>query len=89
MKQIVEVQGEGLVSLLGQRVTLYCLNYIYEGKLVGVNDNEVKIEDAGIVYETGELNAKTWKDRQCLPNPLYVRSSAIESYTVMAASKQE
>jgi flagellar basal body rod protein FlgF len=87
MKQIVEVQGEGLVSLLGQRVTLYCMNYIYEGKLVGVNDNDVKLEDAGIVYETGELNAKTWKDRQGLSNPLYVRSNAIESYTVMPASK--
>jgi flagellar basal body rod protein FlgF len=87
MKQIIEVQGEGLVSLLGQRVTLFCLNYIYEGKLVSVNENDVKLEDAGIVYETGELNSKTWKDRQGLPNPVYVRATAIESYTVMAASK--
>jgi hypothetical protein len=88
MKRLVEeVSDEGLEGLLGRRVTLFCLNYIYEGKLVGVNDDDVRLDDAGIVYETGELSAKTWKDRQALPNTLYVRASAIESYTIMAASK--
>jgi hypothetical protein len=88
MKRLIEeVSDEGLEGLLGKRVTLYCLNYIYEGKLVGVNHEDVKLDDAGIVYETGELNAKTWKDRQPLASALYVRTSAIESYTVMPASK--
>ena len=36
---VVEVDNEGLVGLMGQRVTLFCLNYIYTGKLTGVNDN--------------------------------------------------
>lgn len=32
MKKIVEeVKEEGLIKLLGQRVTLFCLNYIYTG----------------------------------------------------------
>ena len=83
MRKIVEeVEGEGLQALLGQRVQLFCLNYIYEGRLVGVNDSDVLLEDAGIVYETGPLGSKEWQDRQALPHPLYVRISAIESYSL-------
>ena len=34
MKKIVqEVEGEGLVKLLGERVTLFCAKYIYTGTL--------------------------------------------------------
>ena len=54
MKKLVkveEVQGEGLVGLMGERVLLMCAGYFYEGKLVGVNETFVKLEDAGIVYE--------------------------------------
>jgi hypothetical protein len=86
MKKLVEVQevsGEGLVGLLGQRVTLFCLNYTYEGKLVGVNDDDVLLENAGIVFETGPLTATRRQDFQDFPNKLYVRTSAIESYTVL------
>lgn len=83
MKKLVsvqEVEGEGLVGLMGQRVTLFCLNYIYTGKLTGVNESCVKLEDAAIVYETGELCSKTWKDAQALPKPCYVMLRCIESY---------
>lgn len=84
MKVMVkEVQGEGLVSLMGQRVTLFCGIYIYTGTLVGVNETCVKLEDAGIVYETGELTTKSWKDMQKLPNIWYVQSSAIESFGIL------
>jgi hypothetical protein len=38
MKKLVEeINGEGLDKLLGERVTLFCMNYIYTGKLSGVN----------------------------------------------------
>jgi hypothetical protein len=81
--QVQEVEGEGLVSLLGQRVTLFCMNYIYTGLLSGVNGSCVLLEDAGIVYETGSFSDKTWKDCQALPNSLYVQIGAIESFTVL------
>ena len=81
--QVSEVEGEGLIGLLGERVTLFCMNYIYTGKLVGVNDTFVKLEAAAIVYETGELNTKTWKDAQPLPNAAYVQRAAIEMFTVL------
>ena len=84
MKKIVEdVSGEGLVKLLGERVTLFCLNYIYTGKLEGVNDTYVKLVDAAIVYETGELGDHKWKDAQKLPNEWYVQTSAIESFGIL------
>ena len=83
MKKLVkveEVEQEGLIGLMGERITLYCLNYIYTGNLVGVNDKYVKLENAGIVYETGSHDSKDWSDYQKLPNDWYVQTSSIESF---------
>ena len=78
---VTEVDGEGLEGLLGERVQLWCLNYIYTGLLTGVNENDVLLEDASVVYETGAFDADSWGDAQRLPAPLYVRISMIESYS--------
>lgn len=86
MKKLVsftEVQGEGLEALMGERVTLFCVNYIYTGKLVGVNSSCILLDDAAIVYETGDFQTKTWKDAQKLPNQWYVQIGAIESFGVL------
>ena len=84
MKKLVEeVDNEGMAKLMGQRVTFFCVNYIYTGKLTGINEHEVLLTDAGIVYETGELSSKEWTDHQNLPNDLYIRLSAVESYMVL------
>ena len=86
MKKIVQVQevsGEGLEALMGQRVTLFCLNYIYTGNLTGVNETCVLLEEPAIVYETGAFNTKDWKDAQKLPNSLYVQRGAIESFGIV------
>jgi hypothetical protein len=80
MVNVVEVEGEGLAALMGENVMVFCMNYIYAGKLVGVNKDDVLLENASVVYETGELCAKGFKDAQKLPGDLYVRTSAIESY---------
>ena len=82
MKKLVsvtEVEGEGLISLMGEQVILFCSNYFYAGKLVGVNDTCVMLEDGGIVYETGEFSAKAWKDFQKI-GTVYVQISHIESF---------
>jgi hypothetical protein len=86
MKKLVkveEVQGEGLMGLMGEQVTLFCLNYIYTGKLVGVNDTFVKLEKASVVYETGSFSDPKFKDAQQLPNDWYIQLSAVESYGVL------
>lgn len=81
MKKIVnEVQGEGLEKLLGERVTLFCMNYIYTGTLTGVNETCVLLTDAAIVYETGAFTEKNWKDAQALPHDWYVSIASIESF---------
>ena len=87
MKRVVkveEVEGEGLVALLGKVVTLLCMNYFYTGELIGVNDTFVLLKNPKIVYETGPFNEKNWKDAQALPNDeLYVMVHAIESFGVI------
>lgn len=80
---VTEKEGEGLEALMGQRVTLFCMNYIYTGKLIGVNQTCVKLSDAAVVYETGALTDKTWKNAQSLPQDWYVATSAIESFGIL------
>lgn len=86
MKKVVsvtEVSGEGLEGLLGERITLFCMNYIYTGKLSGVNTACVLLEDAAIVYETGPLDDKKWQDAQKFPGPWYVQLGAVESFGIL------
>lgn len=86
MKKLVkmeEVEVEGLDLLIGEQVTLFCVNYIYAGKLVGVHEKYVKLEGASIVYETGAFTDAKFKDAQPLPRDLYVMQASIESFTIL------
>ncbi len=84
MKKLIEdVEEEGLVKLMGERITLFCANYIYTGKLIGVNDDFVLLSDCGIVYETGPFNDTKWKDYQKLPNDHYIMKQSIESFGIL------
>ncbi len=82
-KLIIEDNKEGMIKLIGERVTLFCLNYIYTGKLIGVNDTCVLLEDAGIVYDTGNLDSKDWDDCQKLPHDWYVQLGSVESFGIL------
>jgi hypothetical protein len=77
--QVTEVDGEGLVSLLGKRVLVFCMNYIYTGELEGVNNTCILLKDGHIVYETGTFSSKTFTDAQKI-GPLYVQTNSIESF---------
>ena len=84
MKKIIEEkEGEGFEKLLGERITIFCANYIYTGKLMGVNETCLLLTDPGIVYETGSFSDKQWKDVQSLPNNWYILINAIESFGVL------
>ena len=84
MKRVVEeVNGEGLEALLGERITLMCMNYFYTGKLIGVNDTCVQLTDASVVFETGAYDTKVWKDEQALPHDWYVQIQSIESFGIL------
>ena len=81
--QVQEVVGEGLLALLGQRITVFCPNYIYTGLLEGVNETCIKLTAAAIVYETGAFTDKAWKDAQSLPRAWYVQAAFIESFGLL------
>lgn len=86
MKKVIEIQeveNEGFLSLMNEVITIFSLNYIYTGKLIGVNDTCVLLKDPSIVYETGDLDTKSWKDAQKLPNKLYVQINCIESFGIV------
>ena len=83
MKKLVEVENEGFESLLGEVITVFCLNYIYTGKLIGVNTTCILLDEPKIVYETGSFDSKDWKDAQSLPNEMYIQTSCIESFGVV------
>lgn len=84
MKLLVEtkeVPEEGLMSLLGKNVEFFCGVYIYAGKLIGVNDKCVKLENAHIVYETGPFSNSKYKDAQSLEKKFhYIATGLIESF---------
>lgn len=81
MKKIVTVtEVEGLISLLGKNVMIFCMNYIYTGKLESVNLNDILLKNAKIVYETGDFKNKLFSDAQSLPFSHYIRINSIESY---------
>jgi hypothetical protein len=77
---VVEVEEEGYLALIGKRITLFCMNYIYTGDLVGVNDTCVLLEKPAIVYETGSFSDNKWKDAQSLPNSIYINLAAVEAF---------
>lgn len=83
MKKLCDVENEGLLALLEDRVTLMCGCYFYTGKLVGVNEGYVKLEDAAVVFETGSFSDANWEDAQSLPNDWYVQVQAIESFGIL------
>ncbi len=81
LMKVVEIEGEGLETLLEKPVMLFALNYIYAGTLVGVNESFVKITNASIVYETGPFGTPGYKDAQSLPGDCwYIQRGAIESF---------
>lgn len=83
MKKLVsvtEVDGEGMIALLGEKVMVICMNWTYAGVLVGVNDTCIVLDDGLLVYDDGGPSAKTFADAQPLPAQWYIQTSAIESF---------
>ena len=85
MKKLVEeVNSEGLEKLMGENVTFFCLNYIYHGKLTGVNETCVLLENPSIVYETGKFTDDKFKDIQSLnTKEFYIAMNCIESFGIL------
>lgn len=84
MKKLVEqTTGNHLESYLGETLTVFSCRYIYSGKLVSIDETSICLEEAGIIYETGEFTDKKWKDRQALPNKWCIAIQSIESFGIL------
>ena len=70
----------GLSTLMGKQTILLCANYFYAGVLVAVTDDEVTLDSARLVYETGPWNGVAWQDAQLMGDSHYVFRHSIESY---------
>ena len=80
MKRIVEENDGGFDVFLGEKVCLFCGVYIYAGRLIGVNEDHLELEEPLLVYETGPLDSGPWKDAQTLPSPWRVMIQSVESW---------
>lgn len=82
-KLVIEDKNEGFMKLLGEVITVYCMNYIYSGKLTGVNDDCILLEGARIVYDTGAHDTKAWASAEAMPRgEWYIMKNAIESFGI-------
>lgn len=74
--------GSDLVydDYIGKTVMFMCVNYFYEGTVVGVTKDTIVLDDASIVYETGDWKEKNYSDIQKLPSLIHVQKHAIESF---------
>lgn len=83
-KLIVEDANEGLLKLLGEKITVFCINYFYTGELVGVSDDSILLKDPAIVYETGSFDKPEWGDCQSLNvREWFIQKNAIESFGIL------
>jgi hypothetical protein len=85
MKRLItETNETALESLMGKKVTFFCVNYFYVGELVGVNEASVCIKNPAIVYETGKFTDKKYKNEESLNiDEWYIQTSSIESFGVL------
>ena len=87
MKKLVsvtEVAGEGLPKLLGERVTLFCKDYVLIGLLTSVDDDCILLLKPSIVYETCVLHTKDWMGAERLPiDELGVMKTDIKAVAVI------
>jgi len=81
MKRIVETAEEsGFEAMLGEKISVWCGIYIYTGQLTGVNEDQIELTNAYIIYETGDLASGPWKDAQSLPGIWRIMKRGIESW---------
>lgn len=78
--RVSEVECEGLISLLGKQVQIDTLTYIYTGILVGVNEKDLKLDKAALVFDTGALSDKAYKTVEHVGFPKYIMLSTMTGY---------
>jgi hypothetical protein len=85
MKKLVEVDGDsGFEAAIGEKIHVWCMRYNYAGKLAGVSEDTLFLDDAKLVFLTGKLDDDTWEDAETpLNSSLQVMKQSVESWAVI------
>lgn len=80
-RKVNENKRQDLLNLIGQRVALLCVNYLYYGVLTEVYEDNVSLQGAKIVFETGNISDPKFKDESEMYSSKWnVMLSAVESF---------
>ena len=81
MKKVFEVSDEGLNYFLGKRIFIVAQSYFYVGKLTGINETCVLLEDSKFVLESGSFEEKGLAIAEKIPGgKCYVMIRNIECF---------
>lgn len=69
-----------LEDLIGQTYVFQCARYIYHGKVKSVNSTYIELENASVIFNTGDYNSTEAEDKQALPNNCFVFRQSIEAF---------
>ena len=75
------LKGEGFESEIGRRVCVRCPLWQYEGILVGVSHEVLKLDDPYIIYDDAKPSEPGYSDRTKMGTEYhYIRLDAVESF---------
>ena len=66
-----------------QKFTFICTNYIYSGQIENISKDTVVSKNAQIIFETGPINQKGWRNSEDFPHLLFIARQSIESYFIL------
>jgi len=73
------IEVDSINDFVGQKLAFQCARYIYFGKIKKVNEVFIELEDACIVYDTGEWSNSKASDIQKSPKgKIYLMRQSIE-----------
>ena len=72
-----------LDEIVGSKYLFQCARYIYYGKVKSVTSDYIELEEANIVFETGDYSKSSPEDIQKLPHNVYVLRQSIEAFYQM------
>lgn len=64
-EEVIEVNG--MEDLVGKKWAFQCARYIYFGKVKSVNSTFIELDEAQVVFDTGEYSNTSPSDAQDLP----------------------
>lgn len=71
---------QSLDDLVGQKVLFECARYHFYGKVKKVTPELIELTEAGKVFESGELKAKSPTDLQEFPGSVFIFRAAVECF---------